>query len=131
MCYPAFVDLRQLNYHTVPLEQIAPHILRLWKACRTDKEILREIHKHIDTSQYGIGYVFICFTVKHSANVFASLTKLKAIRKQMGLLGTRQQAHTIESICEPMVKLCQVYPNAGVREMISLLFHERGMSVSR
>jgi len=63
--------------------------------------------------------------------LFARLTKLKAIRKNMGLLRTRQQAHTPESIHDAMVELRHVFPNAGVREMASLLFHERDMSVAR
>ncbi|KAI6154761.1 hypothetical protein BKA82DRAFT_4010527 [Pisolithus tinctorius] len=86
----------------------------MWKACHTDKEILQEVHKHIDTNQYGIG-----------------LTKLRAIRVSLGLYGTRQQDHSPESIQEAMVELRQTYPNAGTREMISLLFHEKQMSVAR
>ncbi|KAI6035739.1 hypothetical protein EDC04DRAFT_2868837 [Pisolithus marmoratus] len=97
-----------------PLEQIAPYIIKMWKARRTDVETLQEVLKHIDTSQYGIG-----------------LTKLKAIRKSMGLLSTQQQAHTIESIHEAMVQLWETYPMAGAREMVSLLFHEWEMLVSR
>ncbi|KAG6374562.1 hypothetical protein JVT61DRAFT_3911 [Boletus reticuloceps] len=49
----------------------------------------------------------------------------------MGLKCTCQQAHTPQTIREVMVEMRQVYPNAGVREMISLLFHEKGMAVSR
>lgn len=86
----------------------------MWKTRRTDVETLQEVLRHIDTTQYGIG-----------------MTKLKAIRKSMGLLSTRQQAHTVESIREVMVQLRETYPNAGAREMVSLLFHEQEMSVSR
>ncbi|KAI6159145.1 hypothetical protein EDD17DRAFT_1779095 [Pisolithus thermaeus] len=74
-------------------------------------EILQEVQKHIDTNQYGIGFI--------------------SIRKDLGLYGTRQQGHTPESIRDAMVELRQMYPNAGTREMISLLFHERQMSVAR
>ncbi|KAG2066717.1 hypothetical protein BDR04DRAFT_1129899 [Suillus decipiens] len=49
----------------------------------------------------------------------------------MGLLHTHQQNHTIESICEAMIELHKVYPNAGAQEMVILLFHEKEMSVSR
>ncbi|KAI6156948.1 hypothetical protein BKA82DRAFT_142282, partial [Pisolithus tinctorius] len=80
----------------------------------TDKEIVSEIRKHIDTSVYGIG-----------------LTKFQEIRKQLGLLCTRQQGHTCESIQDVMVEMWTMYPDAGVREMIGLLFHEHGMAVSR
>jgi hypothetical protein len=49
----------------------------------------------------------------------------------MGLQRTRQQNHSIESIRDTMVDLREAYPNAGAREMVSLLFHEKDMSVSR
>ncbi|KAI6137018.1 hypothetical protein F5141DRAFT_1209330 [Pisolithus sp. B1] len=79
-----------------------------------DMEILAKIHKHIDMSVYGIG-----------------LTKLQAIQKQLGLLHTCQQGHTCESIQDIMVEMRRMYPDAGLREMIRLLFHEHGMAVSR
>jgi hypothetical protein len=49
----------------------------------------------------------------------------------MGLLSTRQQDHTIESIKDAMVALRKRFPKAGARDMASILFHEKGMSVSR
>ncbi|KAG2114046.1 hypothetical protein BD769DRAFT_1630045 [Suillus cothurnatus] len=74
----------------------------------------RELQKHIDTSRYGIG-----------------CTKFLKIRQAMGLHRTCQQAHTVESIRNAMVELRAIYPNAGAREMASLLFHEKDMSVAR
>jgi hypothetical protein len=59
------------------------------------------------------------------------LTKFVKIRIEMGLLCTRQQSHTVESIHDTMMSLRETYPNAGAQEMVSLLFHERAMSVSR
>ncbi|KAG1730995.1 hypothetical protein EDB19DRAFT_1912657 [Suillus lakei] len=99
---------------TPPLELIAPHILCMWKACQTDRQIVLELQKHIDTSRYGIG-----------------CTKFLKIRQAMGLHRTRQQAHTVESIGNAMIELRAIYPNAGAREMASLLFHEKDMSVAR
>jgi hypothetical protein len=58
-------------------------------------------------------------------------TKFLEIRKAMGLQRTCQQAHTVESICDAMVELRAIYPNAGAREMASLLYHEQDMSVAR
>lgn len=49
----------------------------------------------------------------------------------MGLQRTRQQGHTIESIHDTMINIRQMYPKAGIREVISLLFHEKSMSISR
>ncbi|KAG1719695.1 hypothetical protein EDB19DRAFT_1836499 [Suillus lakei] len=86
----------------------------MWKARQTDRQIVLELQKHIDTSRYGIGR-----------------TKFLEIRQAMGLHRTRQQAHTVESICNAMIELCAIYPNAGAREMASLLFHEKDMSVAR
>lgn len=57
--------------------------------------------------------------------------KFIEIRKGMGLFRTRQQGHTPESIQDAMLELRAMYPNAGAREMISLLFHEMNMAVSR
>lgn len=53
------------------------------------------------------------------------------MRLQLGLKRTRQQAHTVDSIREVMIELRVLYPAAGAREMVNLLFHEKGMSVSR
>ncbi|KAG1851805.1 hypothetical protein C8R48DRAFT_612357, partial [Suillus tomentosus] len=81
---------------------------------QTDKQIVAELQKHFDTSHYGLG-----------------LTKFLKIREGMGLRRTRQQMHTVETICEAMTDLRQTYPNAGAHEMVSLLFHEQNMSVAR
>ena len=53
------------------------------------------------------------------------------MRKQMGLERSRSQNHDLETIKVPMVELRKKYPMAGAREMTSLLFHEKGMAVSR
>ncbi|KAJ8586859.1 hypothetical protein M405DRAFT_883041 [Rhizopogon salebrosus TDB-379] len=86
-----------------PLDIIAPDILRLWKARQTDKQILEYLRKHIDTTRYGIG-----------------LTRLVETRVAMGLLRTRQQNHSIETIHDAMVDLRAMYPKAGAREMLNL-----------
>ncbi|KAL4064830.1 hypothetical protein V8B97DRAFT_2025932 [Scleroderma yunnanense] len=44
--------VKQLN---LVLDLIKPHIMQSWKACLTNKEILIELHKHINTGNYGIG----------------------------------------------------------------------------
>ncbi|KAG1821416.1 hypothetical protein EV424DRAFT_1539144 [Suillus variegatus] len=102
------------NKPTPPLEEITPHILRYWKARQTDKKIVENLRNHFDTSRYGLG-----------------VTKFKEIRNEMGLLRTRKQNHSIESIRKAMIELRKAYPNAGAREMVILLFHEKEMSVSR
>ncbi|KAG2029121.1 hypothetical protein BDR03DRAFT_1018871 [Suillus americanus] len=89
-----------------PLEEIAPHILRYWKARQTDRKIVENLQNHFDTSRYGLGY-----------------TKFRQICNDMGLLRTRQQSHTIESIHEAMIELRKAYPNAGAREMLILTYY--------
>ncbi|KAG1875957.1 hypothetical protein C8R48DRAFT_591755 [Suillus tomentosus] len=89
------------NKPTSPLEEITPHILRYWKARQTDKKIVENLRNHFDTSRYGLG-----------------ITKFRDIRIKMGLLRTRQQNHTVESIREAMIELRKAYPNAGAREMV-------------
>ncbi|KAG2132217.1 hypothetical protein BD769DRAFT_1666236 [Suillus cothurnatus] len=97
-----------------PLDIIEPHIHRLWKARQTDKQIVAELQKHFDTSRYGLG-----------------LTKFLKVREAMGLRRTRQQNHNVETIRNAMTNLRPMYPNAGAREVVSLLFHEWNMSVPR
>ena len=53
------------------------------------------------------------------------------MRKQMGLERTRSQKHDLETLQITMIELRKRYPMAGAREMTSLLFYEKGMSVSR
>ena len=59
------------------------------------------------------------------------MTSYKAIRKRLGLLSTRQQSHTIDTIRDAMVTLRKRFPKAGAHDMKSLLFHQMGMSVPR
>jgi hypothetical protein len=49
----------------------------------------------------------------------------------MGLERLRRQGHTIETICEAVMELQQMFPHAGTWEMIGLLFHEKNMSVAK
>ncbi|KIO06669.1 hypothetical protein M404DRAFT_138443, partial [Pisolithus tinctorius Marx 270] len=97
-----------------PLDNIEPHIMWMWKACLTDRQIVAELRKVINTNEYGIG-----------------LTQFIVVHKQMGLIHTCEQGHTTDSIWDVMVELRAMYPNVGAHEMISLLHHERNMSVSR
>jgi len=59
------------------------------------------------------------------------MTSYKEIRKSLGLFSTRQQGHTIETIHDAIVDLRKQFPKAGAREMASLLFHRKGMSVCK
>ncbi|KIM38531.1 hypothetical protein M413DRAFT_20009 [Hebeloma cylindrosporum] len=82
---------------------------------KTDIEIINLLQeKHIDLTKYSLG-----------------LTNFRKMRAEMGLTRTRQQAHTPESILPHMQWLRPQYKLAGAREMVNLLFHKRGISVSR
>ncbi|KAG0699703.1 hypothetical protein DFH29DRAFT_983381 [Suillus ampliporus] len=85
-----------------PLDIIQPHILCLWKACQTDKQIVVEL-----------------------------LTKFLKIHEGMGLRRTCQQNHNVETIHDAMTNLCPMYPNAGGHKVVGLLFHEWNISVPR
>ncbi|KAG1722580.1 hypothetical protein EDB19DRAFT_1834964 [Suillus lakei] len=86
---------------TSPLDIIQPHILHLWKACQTDKQIVAELQNHFNTLCYGLG-----------------LTKFLKVRKGMGLQRACQQLHTVKTIREAMTDLCLTYPNAGACEVV-------------
>lgn len=62
---------------------------------------------------------------------FLRLSSLKAMRREMGLLRTREQNHTLESIQPALIEMRKRYPKAGARDMTSILFHEKGMCVPR
>ncbi|KAJ7775966.1 hypothetical protein DFH07DRAFT_766906 [Mycena maculata] len=95
-----------------PLEDIAPHIHRYWKQRKAILRLLNEYH--IDKTKYGLG-----------------LTRFRQIHESLGLYRTRSQHHDINSIRPALLRLRAQYPKAGAREIVSLLFHEENMSVSR
>ncbi|KAG2159187.1 uncharacterized protein EDB93DRAFT_1100197 [Suillus bovinus] len=53
-----FTPMPNQNKPLPPLEEIMPHILRFWKAHLTDKAIVEELQKVIDTDRYEIGLLF-------------------------------------------------------------------------
>lgn len=59
------------------------------------------------------------------------MTKFRQMRESMGLFRARQQGLNVEEIKDAMQDLRTQYPLAGVREMKNILFHERGLSVTR
>ena len=53
------------NYpHVVPIEEIEPHIRRLWKMRKNEKEILRILlDDFINTDKYGLGVAYAILVV--------------------------------------------------------------------
>ena len=100
---------------------------------KNDKEILQHLlDNHIDREKHGLGYIYMSFDQNPSLMISSPrLTSFRKMRKQMNLERSRTQNHTLESIREAMQGLRMRFPVAGAREMTSLLFHERDMSVPR
>ncbi|KAF9553186.1 hypothetical protein CPC08DRAFT_645938 [Agrocybe pediades] len=88
--------------------------MKNWALRKTDKEVVQILRETIDTSLYGIG-----------------LSSYKKIRKRMGLEGTRGQKHMLETIHPFISQLRKKYPKAGARDMVAILFQEKGLMVSR
>lgn len=102
-------------HYLAPLEDIERWTTFYFWQKKTDKEILRLLLKyHIDTERYGLGY-----------------TKFRTLRKSFGLLGTRQQAHTVQDIAADMTDLRKLYPNAGIRDMRLHMFTRKKKKVAR
>ena len=79
----------------------------------------------------GLGRSLYNIKVSDLISYNISMTKFHEIRKTLGLQQTWQQGHTVETIWDAMINLHAMYPNAGSREMVNLLFHEHNMSVAR
>jgi len=60
-----------------------------------------------------------------------SINSFRKIRQDLGLERPRRKKNTLESIREHVQALRELFPLAGAKEMISLLFHERDMLVER
>jgi len=117
-----------------PIEEIEPHICRLWKMRKTDKEILQILQEdYIDPDKYGLGYVhpFLTLLFRLTPFYLFRINSFRKMRQQMGLERARRQKHTVQSIHEEVQALRAQFPLAGAREMVSLLFHEKEMSVPR
>ena len=60
-----------------------------------------------------------------------SINSFRKIRQDLGLERPRRQNHTLASIREHVQALRVLFPLAGAKEMVSLLFHEQNLSVER
>ena len=59
------------------------------------------------------------------------INSFRKIRQELGLERPRRQKNTLESIREHVQELRALFPLAGAKEMVSLLFHERDLPVER
>jgi len=46
-----------VTHDLAPLKLIETHIRQMWEVRQSDKQILNELHKIIDMTQYGLGWV--------------------------------------------------------------------------
>ena len=70
-------------------------------------------------------FIFLNYLLQRSINSF------RKIRQDLGLERPRRKKDTLESIREHVQALRELFPLAGAKEMVSLLFHEHDMLVKR
>ncbi|KAJ3717459.1 hypothetical protein C8R42DRAFT_644695 [Lentinula raphanica] len=89
--------------------------LEFWFNCRrTDKQLAEILKDYYDTTKYGLGE-----------------TSVKRLRRKFGLQGTRQQAHTIESIQEMVLEAREKFPARGAQSLREYLFDTQRVRIPR
>ncbi|EJD47604.1 hypothetical protein AURDEDRAFT_123493 [Auricularia subglabra TFB-10046 SS5] len=97
-----------------PDETILPIVTKYFNLRCKDEEILEYVQEAIDAQRYSFG-----------------LKSLKRFRARRGLLSTRQQKHTAETVAPFVAPIRTKFPTAGSREIIEILNREHGIRVSR
>jgi len=102
----------------VPLEDIRDVLEAYFHLGFNDKKLEEHLKDHYDATVYGLGYVFyfILFCKPYST-VLHRIKSIKRYRKDLGLLSTRQQKHTSESIAGAVAEIREMFPSRG-RETI-------------
>ncbi|KAJ7133065.1 hypothetical protein C8R44DRAFT_730264 [Mycena epipterygia] len=90
-----------------PLDEIAPHIHHYWKIRKNNKDIVRLLNLH------------------HIDRYFEIWTRPWAF------FDPAKQDADIESIRPALLRVRTQYPKVGAREIVSLLFHEENINISR
>ncbi|KAI9056312.1 hypothetical protein FKP32DRAFT_1615863 [Trametes sanguinea] len=98
---------------TPPDAVIRPHVEDLIRAGESYPKIVITLRKYYDCEQYHIG-----------------LESLKKKCRAWGIKRARGQGHTVGSIAPAVEEARQRFPNAGMRDMKSVLHHEHGIEVS-
>src|SRR5579863_3828534 len=91
------------------------------------------LEKHYDTGSYSLRYVLnvLCRLTRCFFRPISRKTKLKAYAKTLGLPSARAQAHTFDTIAEPIAQMRKMYPHAGAETLRILLRNSYDMYVSR
>ncbi|EJD33870.1 hypothetical protein AURDEDRAFT_76626 [Auricularia subglabra TFB-10046 SS5] len=104
-------DKQPNQYKPLPPEdQVLPIIKKYFDLRRSDVDILRYVHAEIDLEVYGM-----------------SIKSLRRLKQKHGLVSTRQQAHTIESIAPYVSEVRTRLPAIGAGDMVSALWHDHGI----
>ncbi|KAI0666123.1 hypothetical protein C8Q78DRAFT_1072612 [Trametes maxima] len=98
---------------TPPEQVIRPHIERYLQLRVSYPAMAMKLRKHYDTTKYSMG-----------------LESLKKKCREWGISRARGQGHTTATIAPAVEATRTRFPNAGMRDMKSLLHHEQGIEVS-
>jgi len=91
------------------------------------------LEKHYDTHSYSLRYVLhvFCRLTRCFLRPVSRKTKLKTYAKALGLPSARSQAHTFDTIAEPIAEIRKMFPRAGAEMLRTLLRNRYNMYVSR
>lgn len=91
------------------------------------------LEKHYDTGSFSLRYVLnvIYRLTRCFLRPVYRKTKLKTYAKALGLPNARSQAHTFDTIAEPIAQMREMFPRAGAETLRTLLRDRYDMYVSR
>ncbi|KAF7424812.1 hypothetical protein PC9H_010123 [Pleurotus ostreatus] len=97
-----------------PIDEIQEYITYFYRCRLNDKEIAKEMKDHYDQDKYGL-----------------SVASVKRVRKSLGLLSTRQQKHSLDSINRQIEEIRARFPTRGIENIRKSLHTDYGMFVPR
>ena len=116
----------------VPLEDIREVLEAYFHLRFNDKQLEEHLKDHYDTEVYGLGYVsYFILLWNPCSTMLDSIKSIKCYRKDLGLLSTRQQKHTSESIASAVAEIHEMFPSCGretIRKELSMWY---GIRASR
>ncbi|KAF9058918.1 hypothetical protein BDP27DRAFT_1186897, partial [Rhodocollybia butyracea] len=96
-------------------EEVIKEPLTFWFKCRvTDKRLVTVMKDYYDTEQYGLGQ-----------------SSIKRLWKRWGLLGTRQQGYTVETVGDLITAAREIYPDRGAETLRQYIEETKGVRIPR
>ncbi|KAE9383395.1 hypothetical protein BT96DRAFT_1009240 [Gymnopus androsaceus JB14] len=95
-----------------PEDELHQWIHYYWHLGFNDKKIAEHVLDHFNKQEYGL-----------------SAKTVQRIRKELNLLGTRQQQASFETVMPYFTELRRLYPNMGARAMVTVLRQEYNLKV--